>query len=72
MVNRNVQLKSPETIERYLQVKIKVDSLFIQLTSLFDSYRKADPSRTEEYSRMEMECKEMVLRKATEYMVSHR
>ena len=68
---RNVTMKSPETIERYLQVKQKCDIFFLALSALFDSLCAKDPEHAEEHRRYERQCKDIILDKGADFIMSY-
>ena len=67
---RGVELKCPVTIELYLQVKQKCDFHFSGFTALFDSLCAKDPERVEEHRREEQRCKDIILDKGADFIMS--
>lgn len=68
---RRVTLKSPETIERYLQVKMKCDTFFLALSSQFNYWCAQNPHNAEEYRRCEQQCRDILLNKAAEFLMMY-
>lgn len=71
LAERRVTLKSPDTIERYLQVKMKCDTLFLALSAQYEIWCAQYPENAEYYRSCEQRCRDILLNKAADFVMMY-